>query len=1529
MSLVEGLLASPQQRRLWTLRLADGGVYTAEAVVGIDGAVDRPRLEAALRAVAGRYEILHTVFASLPGMGYPVQVLAGDLLPRLEEPAAGATVEDELRRLAAEVLDVSRGPLLRASLVAAGEESSRLVLVLPALCADGPTLSVLLRRIFEAYEGSAGEAGETLQYADLASWQNDLLESGEAAEERRLLHEPELWKRRGAALPFSRASAPAPFAPAALPFRWGPELADAVAALAGREGVEPAAVLLTSWLILLSRLARERDLVVGVSLDGRRFEDLADAVGPLARTLPLRALLARDEPWSGALHRVAESLRSLGQWQERFSLEQLAAAAGDPAPAPYFPVGFLCENAMPDLAAPGLGLRVERRRILDDRFDLALECRREGSEIAGEIRFDAGAIARADARPLADRLAALLAAVCRQPATRLAELPVLAEDERRAWLVERNATLRASTLGGTLTARFETQAALHPDRPAVADEDAVLTYGELEGRANCMANHLRRLGAGPETLVAICLDRSLELVAVLLGVLKAGGAYVPLDPTYPTERLALLLASSGARVLVTTSSLAARLSRAGAWDGATVLLDRDAEAVAAASAERPEGGPRPEDLAYVIYTSGSTGTPKGVMISHGAIYNRLLWMQEEFPLDAADRVLQKTPVSFDASVWELFCPLFAGARLELARPGGHQDAEYMVRAVAEREITVLQLVPSALRMVLEVPELERCISLRRLFCGGEALPTELRDRFFARLPAELVNLYGPTEVSIDATFHVCRRDGAADGGAVVPIGSALANTRLYLLDPEPVVPGAAGELYVGGAGLARGYLGRPDLTAERFVPDPLSGEPGARLYRTGDLARFRPDGVAEFLGRADHQVKIRGFRIEPGEIEAALASDPGVRAAVVAAREVAPGDMRLCAWIVPRPGAAGIPDLRERLRTVLPEHLIPSAFVVLDELPLLPNGKLDRAALPAPAADGDGAAPAAAAAELRTPVEDLLAGLWSDVLGRGDVGLHDDVFTLGAHSLLVTQLVSRLRQTFRVDLPMRVLFDEPTVAGQARRIEAAMRGEERALPSIAPVARDGGPLPVSSAQRRLWFLDQLDPGSSAYGTPLAFRLTGPLRVPLLAAALDRLVERHETLRTTFPAHDGQPVQRIGPPRRVPLPVIDVSALPEARRREEAERLLAPGAHPPFDLAAGPLLRVAALRLGAEEHLVLGALHHIVSDAWSTWVAVRELDELYGALAAERRPELPPLPLQYADFAAWQQGWLQGGELAAQLDYWRRQLAGAPPTLDLPTDFQRPPLASSAGDLRSRLLPPELLEGLRDLSRRERSSLYMTLLAAWYVLLLSLTGREDLVVGTSVAARERVELEGMIGFFINVLALRTSLAGDPPFAEVLRRVRDTALEGYLHQAVPFDRLLEELQAGRDRGRNPLFQVAFTFENVPGRRGRLGDLALEPLEMRFNTSVFDLALLMEETDQGLWSGMRYMTTLFRPATVDHWLAQLEALLARVVEDPSARVGQLLEFLAGEERRRKREQEATLAEASLRKLKTRTRAAALSQG
>ncbi|HVR99227.1 MAG TPA: amino acid adenylation domain-containing protein [Thermoanaerobaculia bacterium] len=1357
-----------------------------------------------------------------------------------------------------QVVTEEPSPFLRWSLVQLAPERHELRLDLSALLADAAGLDNLAAEIARGY---GGQHIEPVQYIDLSEWQHELLESEETRQGR------EYWSRQPAV-------PPAPVLPWTRPGgTWTPRRV-----AVSLPGATPRSVLLAAWQALLWRLGgRPEALAVAVTFPGRKLADLRDALGLFARDLPV---VMRWEPGL-RLRDVAARLDRLeaghAEWQEFF------VPAGE-----ALQYAFEYREA-PRRHAAGDVVFTAVERNIDAESSLARLIAEEGSL---EILYDASRLPDAAAELLAARLEALLAGA--DSDIPVEELEIVSAAERRlleSWN-DTAAGLGPETLVHCLV---EAQAARTPAAAAVESDGGRLTYAELDRRAGSLARRLRRLGVGPEVRVAVCLDRSLDLPVALLGVWKAGGAYVPLDPSYPLDRLTWVLDDARPAVLVTGPGAPAGLARPGM---AVLDLSEEAEPLPPLVADAAAS---PDQLAYVIYTSGSTGRPKGVMVPHRAIANRLLWMQSVFPVGENDAVLQKTPFGFDASLWELFLPLLAGARLVLARPGGHQDPAYLARTVAERGITVLQLVPSLLGPFLDAEE-SAGRGLARLFCGGEALAPALRDRAFARLAADLCNLYGPTECAIDVTFWPCRRD---DPRPTVPIGRPIANLRVHLLDGQlqPVPAGLPGELYAAGVGVGRGYLGRPDLTAERFLPDPFAAGPGGRMYRTGDLARQEADGALEFLGRADDQVKLRGVRIELGEIEGCLVEHPAVAEAVAAVRSSAEGGAglegpRLVAYVVPRGEAPASAELRAALAARLPESMVPSAFVRLSALPRLPNGKVDRAALPAPGPEGeegDHAAP-------RTPTEQILSQIWAELLGVDSLGRHDNVFALGWHSLLATQFASRLRRTFGVSLPLRSLFDHLTVASLGERIDAALRGGEgREAPPVGKTPRDR-PLPLSFAQRRLWFLDRWQPGSPFYNIPVALRFNGPLDVAVLGRSLSEVARRHESLRTRFAEQGDEPVQVIDPPRPMVLPVADLSGLPGAEKEAELRRFVTAEALRPFDLARGPLLRAALVRLAGAEHVGLLTLHHVISDGWSTGVLVRELGALYGALAAGRRVSLLEPPVQYADFAAWQREWLQGEVLESHVSWWRRQLDGAPPRLELRSDRPRPEAQTFRGGTRARLLPAETVDAVKALARSEGVTLFMAMLAAGAVLLGWAGGTDDLVVGTDVAGRDRGETEGLIGFFINQLPLRARLTGDPTFRELLGRVREATLGAYAHQDLPFDKLVEVLNPERSRQHSPLFQVKINLLNVPPPVLELPGLTLEPLAAPRETSQFDWILNLGETDQGFGAWVEYSTDLFDAATIERMLGGYEELLAAAAERPAARVSELIEVLeAADERQR----------------------------
>jgi len=1037
--------------------------------------------------------------------------------------------------------------------------------------------------------------------------------------------------------------------------------------------------------------------------------------------------------------------------------------------------------------------------------------------------------------------------------------------------------------GASLVHRWiEMQAERAPESVALTCAAESLTYSELNARANRLARRLRAMGVGPEVLVGLFVGRSADMVVGLLAVLKAGGAYVPLDPAYPAERLAFMLDDARVSVLLTEEKLRGDLPNC---EARVLCLDAERAAIDARSGANLDGAPAAANLAYVIYTSGSTGRPKGVQVTHGALANLLEAMHRLLPISERDALLAVTTLSFDIAALEIFLPLIVGARVELIDRDVAADGTRLADRLDDPRITFLQATPATWRLLLVGGW--RGKPTLTMLCGGETLPRVLADRLIDK-GAALWNLYGPTETTVwSSAWRV------EAGEAPISIGSPIANTRLYVLDKRlrAVPAGIVGELYIGGAGLARGYRDRPGLTAERFIPDPFGNPPGGRLYRSGDLARWRPDGTLECLGRVDHQVKIRGFRIELGEIEAALARHPAVREAVVTARQDATGELGLAAYVVRHDGPDPIiaAELRRWLLGQLPEYMVPSAFVSLDALPLTPNGKVDRQALPDP-----GRALLAERADFvppRGPVEEVVAAVWGTVLGLDHLGAHDNFFDLGGRSLQATQVISRLRAAFSIAIPLRALFESATVAGLAEEIEATRRGgARRDTAPIEPTTRVG-PLPLSFSQEALWFLDQLAPGQPTFNVYAAVHITGPLDRDALEESLNELVRRHESLCTTFVAIGGTPHQVITPNLHLSVDTVDLTELPPGVRDVEARRRAIEESRRPFDLARGPLARVSLLQLGEVEHVMLLTMHHLITDGWSFGVAAGELATFYSAHRQGRPAQLPDPPIQYADFARWQRQQLESGGWTTPIACWRRRLAGVPP-LELPTDRPRPPIRSPRGAMLPLVLSPELSGAVRALSRRESVTPFMTLLAAYQLLLGRWSGQDDFAVGSPIANRTRPETERLIGYFINMLALRADLSGNPTVREFLARVREVALEAFEHQEIPLEVLIPALGPRRDASRSPLFQVMFVLQNnLMPDVGSL-ELALSPFDtdQGTGTAKFDLTLAFGDTPEGFTGSVEFNTDLFKAATIERFSHQYVKVLENLIAHPQRRLSEL---------------------------------------
>ncbi|TMC18165.1 MAG: amino acid adenylation domain-containing protein, partial [Chloroflexi bacterium] len=1139
-----------------------------------------------------------------------------------------------------------------------------------------------------------------------------------------------------------------------LPVPISKELSTALKRLARELAIPIKSVLLSAHLRVMSMLSGQGDVLTGLVSHGRpETTDGERVLGLFLNTLPFRLKLsggtwielikqtfaAESELLAYRWYPLAEIQRQQGGnvlFETLFNFMHFHVYEKLLAVAPY----------AGDFQVLGATTFEKTNFALVAQFSLDLL----SSDVRLSLECNPAALALPQIEAIAGYYSRVLDALACWPQEHYEWQSCLSVKEQEQLLVEWNATETGYPQDRCVHQLIEEQVERTPDAVALVFEDQTLTYAELNRRANQLAHHLKAQGIGPDKLVGVFMQRCVEMVVALLSVLKAAGAYVPLDPSYPKERLAVMLADSQVAIILTSRDVAGLLPpplREGL--GKPIDLVTDWKRISTSQRENPQANVAPLNLAYVIYTSGSTGKPKGAMNTQRGICNRLSWMQQTYQLTARDRVLQKTPFSFDVSVWEFFWPLLAGASLIIAAPGGHQDPTYLKTLMRERAVTTLHFVPSMLQAFLREPHRQDCGSLRQVICSGEALSSALQAAFFATFTdlVQLHNLYGPTEAAIDVTFWQCQRDRKErtellSDAASVPIGRPLANTQIYLLDKhlQPVPVGSTAELYIGGVGLARGYFKGPELTAEKFIPDPFSRQGGARLYATGDLARWRGDGTIEFVGRLDQQVKLRGYRIELLEIEAVLRQSSLVQDCVVLMREDEPEEKRLVAYPVVAQGETlTTADLRSYLQDRLPAYMIPETFVLMESLPLTPNGKVDRQALPNPLPDQDGQNRAGEGA--RTWLQELLAGLWSQVLRRPQVGIHEDFFELGGHSLLTTRLIAQLA-ALGIEVPLRVLFEAPTVASFAQRVEQELsRGEGMQVPPFVATARPDV-LPLSFAQQRLWFLDQLEPGSTAYLIPSAQRVQGALHIACLSRSLQQLVQRHESLRTTFEMHNGQPVQVIHATAHFVLPVIDLQGLLLEHREQQTRKLTNMERQHPMCLSIGPLLRTMLLRQDAQEHVLLLTLHHIITDAWSDQVFVRELTTLYQANVSGQSSGLAPLPIQYADYALWQRQWLQGEIETGQMAYWRKQLANVAP-LELPIDHARPAMQTYRGAVQSLRLPADLSKGLQQLCRAEHVTLFMLLLAAFQVLLARYSGQTDISVGTPIANRRQAEVEGVM------------------------------------------------------------------------------------------------------------------------------------------------------------------------------------------
>lgn len=1925
---IEGFRLSPQQKRIWLL-FNNSPASKAFCAISFEGNLKAGALKEALQNVIERHEILRTVFYRPLEIDLPIQVITNESAtafseidltnhaPRDQDLHLDSLVE----RASQDALDLEHGPIVRATLIKLTPQRHVLLLTLPSICGDGRTLNNLAAQLFQSYaaciEGRVLE-DEPFQYVQFSEWQNELLQDEEAEAGA------DYWRNQKteAAVTIALAYQRKPierqeYGPKSFRIAIDPELVAQITAFCEKEGTRVDDLLLACWHTILWRLAREQDVVIGRLCESRKYEPLQSALGLFARYVPIAVRFDETLRFQDVLRKVSESVRQAYSWEEYFDWEQVIETRGKQDEHPYFSVGFSFEERLTTHhPVADLICSIRQQSSCIEKFNLQLVCASMGGALTAEFYFDPVFYRIETIKRVACYFETLLTSAISNPSIQVSDLEILSEAAKNEVLYEWNESKKEHPPDLFIHQLFQSQAVLSPDLPAASFLHDYLSYKQLNSRANQLAHFLAALGAAPDQLVAVCLHRSLDLLVALLAINKTGAAYLPLDPSYPSQRLAFILDDAQAPIIVTVTDLVQLLPPSGAR---VLCLDSHNEEIAAQSTLNLAPRLLPDNVAYVLYTSGSTGKPKGVMITHSALANHMLWMLREWPLDQSDRVLQKTPFGFDASVWEFYLPLLSGAHLVMAEPGVHRDSGELVKAIQEHQVTIIQLIPSLLAVMMQETGFGECKSLRRVFVGGEALTPAVVGKYHGESAGELINLYGPTETCI----QVSSWKSSGEEEEAITIGEPIDNAQLYVLDEKmrPVGVGVAGELYIGGKGLARGYLGRAEMTAEKFLPNPYSEEGGERLYRTGDEGRYVPSGRIEFLGRMDFQTKIRGNLVELGEVEAVLMQHPAVRQAALLCREDEGGRQNLVAYIVQKPEffqsrtasslsksrisqwqavhddeivkgapaidepifntsgwkssytggslskeemeeivgstveriasmqpksvleigcgaglllfrlapgreqyygtdfsqaalsyirlhlnesgidpskvvlsqkeasdfegmqpasfdgvilnsviqyfpnvdyllrviegalnvvkpggfifigdvrslplleafhssvhlqnappslpvaelrhavqravfeepeltidplffaalkerfpqvnsisvlpkrgrhpneinqfrydailkigqgenggeetiyldwekhglnldsvrqllienmpealgvlhvpnarlqaavhaaaiilngdaletvsdlrnaakAAGqmavdpediwglscelpyevevswadsdregrlnvlftrrpekqgrvskrrhlpndtrklagrrlasfannplqeaygrelVPELVSALEEKLPVFMVPSTFVMMGSFPLQPNGKIDRRRLPAPLwgkAEDEGHL-----AQPTTPTEEILVGIWAEVLKTDKLGMHDNFFDLGGHSLLATQVMTRIREAFDMELPLRLLFESPTVAELAEAIETlGATGKGLLAPPIVPVSRDRD-LPLSFAQQRLWFLDHLEPNSPFYNISAGIRLIGPFDTTAFELSLRKLVSRHEVLRTRFAIANGEPVQIIAPDHSISMSVIDLSELPEASRESEAQRIASEEAQRTFDLNQDLLFRATAIRLKKDEHLVVVVLHHIISDDWSTGIFVREASVLYEMFCSGKALPLPDLRIQYADFAHWQRNWLQGTVLDKQLDYWKTQLEGFI-RLNLPTAHPRPAIQTYRGETIPFELSVDQSEAIVRLSRQEGVTPFMTLLAAFKTLLLHYGGQNDIAIGANIANRNHLEVEGLIGFFVNLLVLRTDLSGNPTFSELLRRVRAVTLGAYAHQDLPFDKLVEHLQPQRDTNLIPFVGVVFTFQNAPTVPIEFSGLSSESFALSNKTTRFDLTLNMNSAKDRLVGSVIYNTDLFNAKTISRLLANYELILSSVTRDRKVRLGELKEIITEAERQQR---------------------------
>ncbi len=1430
-------------------------------------------------------------------------------LPQIPDPEREQHLQQLIQQEAITPFDLEIAPLIRASLFQLSAREYVLLITMHHIVSDGWSIGVFSSELSVLYQAfSRGEVSPlpalAIQYADFTWWQREWL-SG-----RKLENQLNYWNQQlmGAnpilELPTDYLRPPVQtFSGANQSLLLNQELITAIKTLSYQQGVTLFMILLAAFQVLLYRYSGQEDIIVGFPVAGRNRAEVENMIGFFINTLVLRTKLVGNPSFLELLKQVYQAALDAYLYQDMpfEKIVQSLKLKPDLSRNPLFQVCFNMLNLEDiKLELPSMAVATINMPKTNTKFDIDLYLQEQNDGVKLDLTYNSDLFKPERMKEMLHQFQHLLEQIVVNPEVKIAEISLVTQRAELLLPNPRQLLSKNLTLPGHIG--FWQQAQKLPDQIAIVDAQVRWTYAELEERSNLLADYLLVNQIKSQDIVAIYGHRSAGLVWAILGILKAGAAFVILDPAYPSFRLIDCLEVAQPRAWL-------QISIAGAITDSlqdyleTLALKCNLQLPQGSIAEirhlfsdyvpsNPEIVVEPDQLAYIAFTSGSSGKPKGILGTHRPLSHFIQWHCQTFGLKESDRFSMLSGLSHDPLLRDIFTPLSLGATLCIPQSLDIETPEQLANWLKEQQITITHLTPALAQLLLIGNPIEPTLYLRYIFFGGDVLkmPDVLNIKDFAP-HATCINFYGATETpQVMSYFIIPDSSNQVDlNRKNIPLGRGIENVQLLILNNQQNLAGIGelGEIYVRTPYLSKGYIGSNELNEERFIINPITEIPDDKLYKTGDLARYLADGNIEYFGRIDNQVKIRGFRIELGEIEAVLNTHAQIQQAVVMPREDVPGDKRLVAYIVTSDESLTSHQLREFLKQKLPEYMVPSAWVMLDKLPLTPNGKIDRQALPAP--DGEITRTDQYVAP-RTPREEIIANIFAQVLNVQNVGIDHNFFELGGHSLLATQLVSRLRRAFGVEIPLRAIFAAPTVVELNQTLtQLSNQGSGLGLPPIQP-REEREELPLSWAQEGLWFLNQLEGASATYNMPGAVRITGDLDINVLQQALAEIVRRHEVLRTSFATVNGQPVQVIDSAATINIKVVDLPQLPDAEGEQHLQQLIQQEAHTPFDLEIAPLIRSSLLRLSATEYVLLLTMYHIVSDGWSIGIFSSELSSLYQAFSRGEASPLPALAIQYADFTVWQREWLSGEILATQLNYWRSQLKDAPSLLQLPTDRPRPSVQTYRGSTQTFSLNPDLTKQLQTRSRASGTTLFMTLVATFATLLHRYSGESDILIGTPIANRNREEIEGLIGFFVNTLVLRTQVENNPSFEELLTQVRETTLQAYQHQDVPFEQVVEALQPERSLSHSPLFQVTFVFQNTPMRDLELPGVVVAQLSTESTIAKFDLTLSMTESESGLVGEWEYNTDLFDDTTIERMATHFQNLLLAIAENPHQRVGEI---------------------------------------